>query len=164
MRVTLIAIAITLLCAGAEAQDRIYKVRTPDGRILFTDTPPPGARIESEREVPPPTPPAPVQPDREEQLRSLQQQAAKAGERQRDRSAQLDQAFAAVQAAEAGLDTARQQLEAGREPQPGERIGTARGGTRSTPAYEQRIAGLEKAIVAAEQRLAKAREDLNALR
>jgi hypothetical protein len=164
MRVTFVAIVSALLCAGASAQDKIYKVRTPDGRILFTDTPPPGARIESEREVPPATAPAPAQPDRDAQLRALQQQATKAGERSRERSAQLEQAFAAVQAAEAELDAARQQLQAGREPQPGERIGTARGGTRTTPAYEQRVAALESAVAAAEQRLGKAREELSGLR
>lgn len=164
MRVTFVVIVSALLCAGAAAQDKIYKVRMPDGRILFTDRPPPGARIESEREVPPPTSPAPAQSDRDTQLRALQQEAAQAGERSRERSAQLEQAFVAVQAAEQELETARQQLQAGREPQPGERIGTARGGTRNTPAYEQRVAGLERKVAEAESKLAKARDELNALR
>jgi hypothetical protein len=94
----------------------------------------------------------------------LRQQTEETGERTRDRSAQIEQSFTAVQQAEADLETARQQLQAGREPQPGERIGTARGGTRLGPAYEQRIAGLEDAVLAAEQRLAKARSELNASR
>jgi hypothetical protein len=164
MRLFLVALASGLICTGSAAQDRIYKVQLPDGRILFTDSPPPGAKIVSERDVPPPPPPPPAAPDRDKQLRALRQQAEEAGDRSRDRSAQIEQAFAAVQQAEADVETARQQLQAGREPQPGERIGTARGGTRLTPAYEQRIAGLEGAIIAAEQRLAKARSDLNALR
>jgi len=163
MRLLIVALAV-FICSAAAAQDRIYKVQLPDGRILFTDTPPPGAKIVSERDVPPPPPAPPPAPNREQQLRALRQQADEAGERSRDRSAQLQQAFTAVQQAEADVETARQQLQAGREPQPGERIGTARGGTRLSPAYEQRIAGLEGAVLAAEQRLAKARSELNASR
>jgi hypothetical protein len=43
-------------------------------------------------------------------------------------------------------------------------IGTARGRVHYGPGYQERLAGLEKAVTAAEQKLAKAREDLNAVR
>jgi hypothetical protein len=164
MRLLLVAIFGSLLCASVAAQDKIYKVRLPDGRVLFTDTPPPGATIEAEREAPPPPPVPPPPPNRDAQMRSLRQQAKQVEDRARDRTEKLNRAYAAVQTAEADLATARQQLEAGREQQPGERIATARGGTRTTPAYEERIAGLERAVTEAEQRLAKANEDLNAAR
>lgn len=164
MRLLVAAILSSLLCAGVAAQDKIYKVRLPDGRVLFTDTPPPGATIESEREAPPPAPPPLPQPNREAQMRSLQQQAKQAEDRARERTDKLSRAYAAVQTAEADLAAARQQLQDGREQQPGERIATARGGTRTTPAYEERVAGLERAVAEAEQRLAKAHEDLNAAR
>ncbi len=163
MRSLLVAIVAAALCAGVAAQDRIYKVRLPDGRILFTDKPPPGAQIVSEREVEPaeaPPPPA----KRNATQPSLQERAARADERARERTAEIEKAFAAVQAAEKEVADARQALETGRAPREGELLGTARGGVRAGPAYQERIAGLEKAITAAEQRLAKARADLDAVR
>jgi len=168
MRSLLVALLVALACAGADAQSKIYKVRLPDGRILFTDAPPAGAVVLSERETPPP-PPEPAAPPapaakKEPATGTPQERAAKVDERQRDRSAQIDKAFAAVQAAERDLEVARQQLEQGRAPREGELLGTARRGVRVGPAYQERITGLEKAVAAAEDRLAKARDDLNAVR
>lgn len=165
MRSLIVAILAALLCAGAAAQDRIYKVRLPDGRILFTDRPPPGAKILSERDVSPPAeaPPRPGPAD-DDRSASLQRQAAEAQARLRERAAEVDRAFAAVQAAEREVQEARQALEQGRAPQAGEMIGTARGRVQPSPAYRDRIAELEKAVTAAEQKLARAREDLNAVR
>ena len=163
MRLLTFAILAALLSAGAAAQDKIYKVRLPDGRILFTDRPPPGAKIISEREMPPPPEAAP-RPGQGDAVTPLQRQAADAESRLRERAAEVDRAFAAVQSAERELEQARQALEQGRAPQPGEMIGTARGRVQPSPAYRDRIAGLENAIVVAEQKLAKARQDLNAAR
>lgn len=164
MRSLLVAILAILLCAGASAQDKIYKVRLPDGRILFTDRPPPGAKILSETEMPPPSPEPPARPGQGDAVTPLQQRAADADVRLRERAAEVDRAFAAVQSAERELEEARQALEQGRAPREGEMIGTARGRVQPSPAYRDRIAGLENAIVVAEQKLAKARQDLNAVR
>ena len=165
MRMLIAAVLVGLACAGASGQDRIYEVRLPDGRILFTDRPPAGAVILSEREAPPAPPPAPAPaPKPDAQPAPLEQRAAQTESRLRDRAAEIDKAFAAVQEAERDLEDAKLRLEGGRAPLDGEMIGTARGRVRPSPAYQERIAGLEKAIVAAEQRLTKAREDLNALR
>jgi len=166
MRALLLALLVTLSCAGI-AQDKIYKVRTPDGRILFTDRPPAGAVIVEERDAPPVSPAAaPQSPParRDGQPRPQQRQTAEADETSRDRTTQVDQAYAAVQAAEQELVAARQQLAANRAPQPGEMVGTARGGVRPAPAYQERVAGLEKAVADAEQKLARALENLNAVR
>lgn len=162
MRLLLAALLAGLACVGAAAQDRIYKVQTPDGRVLFTDRPPPGSKVLSEREVTH-APPAAAAAGAE-RSQALQQQGAQAAERLQERSAQIDKAFAAVQAAERDLADAKLQLEQGRTPLDGEMIGTARGRVRPSPAYQERIAELEKGVVAAEQRLAKARADLTALR
>lgn len=162
MRLLLAALLAGLACVGAAAQDRIYKVQTPDGRVLFTDRPPPGSKVLSEREVTH-APPAAAAAGAE-RSQTLQQQGAQAAERLQDRSAQIDKAFAAVQAAERDLADAKLQLEKGRTPLEGEMIATARGRVRPSPAYQERIAELEKGVVAAEQRLAKARADLTALR
>jgi hypothetical protein len=43
-------------------------------------------------------------------------------------------------------------------------IGTARGRVQPSPAYRDRIAGLERAIVVAEQKLVRARADLDRVR
>lgn len=164
MRLLTVAIFAALLCTGAAAQDKIYQVRLPDGRILFTDRPPPGAKIISEREVPPPSPDAADRSGQGEATTPLQQPATEAQSRMRQRSEQVDRAFSAVQSAERELEQAKQALEQGRAPQAGEMVATARGRVRQGPAYQDRIADLEKAVATAEQKLARAREDLNAVR
>jgi len=164
MRSLVVAILAAALCAGAAAQEKIYKVRLPDGRILFTDRPPAGAKIVSEIEVPPPPPESPAVSASREGRGSAEQQAANAEARLRERAGDVDRAFANVQAAERELQAARQALEQGRAPQPGEMIATAQGRVRQSPAYLDRIAGLEKDVAAAEQKLARAREEMNAVR
>ena len=164
MRPLIVAALSALLCAGAAAQDKIYQVRLPDGRILFTDRPPPGAKIISEREVPAPSQEAPTGTGQGDAASPLQQRAADAEARLRERAAEVNRAFAAVQAAEQGVEEAKRALEQGQAPLPGEMIGTARGRVQPSPAYRERIAGLEKAVAEAEQKLARARNDLNAVR
>ena len=165
MRHLLVALLAALLCASVAAQDKIYKVRTADGKILFTDKPPPGSVIVSEREVPPPSPgPAAPAAKPEPHPGTGQGRPTPGDTRPRSRSAQVDEAFAAVQAAERDLETAKQQLEQGRAPREGEMLATARGGVRAGAAYQERVAALEKAVAAAEQKLAKAREGLDAVR
>lgn len=169
MRAIVLAILVGLSCAGASAQDRIYKVRMPDGRILFTDRPPPGGVIVSEREAPPPSTPAaqpaaPRAPDGDAPPGSIQERASQAEMRLRERSAEIERAFAAVQDAERELEAAQQRLQEGRAPAEGEMLATARGRVRPSPAIQARVTELEKAVAAAEEKLAKARDDLNAVR
>ncbi|MCK7491128.1 MAG: hypothetical protein MZW92_04735 [Comamonadaceae bacterium] len=45
MRKLLTAVLAATLATGVAAQSKLYQVRMPDGRILFTDQPPPGATI-----------------------------------------------------------------------------------------------------------------------
>jgi hypothetical protein len=76
----------------------------------------------------------------------------------------LEAANAEVTAAERELAVLRSKLEVGREPLPGERLGTAKGGSRLSPEYEARIAGLEREVALAEDRVKRAYEARNALR
>jgi hypothetical protein len=76
----------------------------------------------------------------------------------------LDAANAEVTTAERELAVARRKLEVGREPLAGERLGTAKGGSRLTPEYESRIAALEREVAAAEDRVKRAYENRNALK
>jgi hypothetical protein len=50
------------------------------------------------------------------------------------------------------LKKAKAALEAGQEPRPGERIGTAGGKSRLTPEYFERIKALEKAVSDAQKK------------
>jgi hypothetical protein len=60
---------------------------------------------------------------------------------------------AAVTAARAQLERARRELDAGREPLPGERLHGAEGDSRLSPAYFLRQARLEEAVSHAQARL-----------
>jgi hypothetical protein len=164
MRSLIVALLALSVCAGVAAQDKIYKVRLPDGRILFTDRPPAGAKILSEQDMPPPSPERPSSTGKGDSVTPVQQQAADADTRLRERAAEVDRAYAAVQDAERNLEQAKQALEQGRAPLPGEMVSTARGRVHQSPAYRERVAGLEKAVAEANQKLAKARSDLNAVR
>jgi Domain of unknown function (DUF4124) len=158
-----ICLAITPIVALAT----IYKVRMPDGTILFTDSPPPGGKILEEREASP-TPPRPATkpatPSPGSGAPAATPQASSGGDAQAGAAQNLDAATAEISAAERDLAAARRKLEAGREPLPGERQGTAKGGSRLTPEYEARIAGLERDVAAAEERVKRAYEARNALR
>lgn len=162
--------AICLAIAPAIAAATIYKVQMPDGTILFTDAPPPNGKILEERAsqstprlpakaAPPPAAgverPIPVLPSPAPRSGAAAAPAAPLN---------LDAANAEVTAAERELAVARRKLEVGREPQPGERLGTAKGGSRLSPEYESRIGELEREVAAAETRVKRAYEARNALK
>jgi hypothetical protein len=69
-----------------------------------------------------------------------------------DRSAQLDQAYEEARAAQEALKAAEARRDAGVESQPGERVGTAAGGSRPTESYFARQATLEQEVEAARRR------------
>jgi len=158
--------AVCLAIAPLVALATIYKVRMPDGTILFTDSPPAGAKVLEERETlpPPPRQPAKAAPatgaaDKGSSTTRGSGSAAAAGGPQA-----IDAAMAEVSDAERELAAARRRLETGREPLPGERLGTAGGRSRLSPEYQSRIAGLEREVADAEARVKRAYEARNALR
>lgn len=158
----LICLVVAALPLLADAQT-IYKVLLPDGSVLFTDTPPAGGKVLEEREAksaPRPAPralrPTPVGvPGTSGELTTT---PAAAKERP------LDAAVREIESAESALQAARRRLELGREPLPGERLGLAGGGSRLSPEYEARIAGLEREVAQAEARVQKAYAARNAAR
>jgi hypothetical protein len=161
-------VAICLALAPLVAFATIYKVRMPDGTILFTDSPPAGAKILEERQPLPPAPPRPpakaspaagaTTPRTADKAASTPPQSASTA------SQNIDAAMAEISEAERELAVARRNLETGREPLPGERLGTATGRSRLSPAYESRIAGLERDVATAEARVKRAYDARNALR
>jgi len=155
MRQTVLAITVALAAATALAQQPIFRSVMPDGRIIYGDKPAPGAKEATQVSLPPPNIASPTQPG--EAGASSQQQA-------------LDTADAEVQDTQRALDAAKAALEAGREPQEGERVGTtinkgrATGSTRASDAYVQRIQALEDAVAAAQKNLDDALARRNAAR
>ena len=162
LRLLLVA---SLAFSGVVVAQTIYKVQTPDGSILFTDSPPAGSTILEERAVKPVSKPAKTTsnaPSRPITLPgtgpdpSVVPVAPKANS--------LDTAMQEIAAAETAVQVAKRRLELGREPLPGERLGLAGGGTRLSPDYEARVAGLEREVAEAEARLAKSYAARNAAR
>jgi hypothetical protein len=162
-------VAICLAIAPLVAFATIYKVRMPDGTILFTDSPPAGAKVIEQRETlpPPPRPPAKAAPAPGAATPRASDKAAStpSGPAATPSGSQaIDAAMAEISDAERELVAARRKLEAGREPLPGERLGTAGGRSRLSPEYESRIADLEREVAAADARVKRAYEARNALR
>ena len=163
--------AVCLAIAPAIVLATIYKVQMPDGTILFTDAPPPNGKILEERaSASTPRPPAkaatPPAPGVERPAIPILPSPAprSGGAAPTAAPLNLDAANAEVTAAERELSVARRKLEVGREPQPGERLGTAKGGSRLSPEYESRIGDLEREVAAAETRVKRAYEARNALK
>lgn len=162
----LLWLASFALCSAVAAQT-IYKVETPDGTILFTDSPPPGSKVLEERAGKPAVKPAATSnastaPSRPIILPGTGPDPSMP--RVMPKTNSLDAATQEISAAETALQVAKRRLELGREPLPGERLGLAGGGTRLSPEYEVRIAGLEREVADAEARVAKAYAARNALR
>lgn len=139
----------------------IYKVQMPDGSILFTDTPPPEAKVLEERNAKPTPARPPATKSVQKPLNPSPQGALPGSPATANR---LDSAATELAAAERDLTVARRKLELGREPLPGERLGLKGGGTRLSPAYEDRLRALEQDVAVAEARLRRAHDARNAAR
>ncbi|HSO07686.1 MAG TPA: DUF4124 domain-containing protein [Pelomicrobium sp.] len=150
------AIAAALLLAGGAAlAQTVYRSTMPDGRVIFGDAPAPGAtRVEEVRVQPAPTvaPPA-----TREQVQRAQENAAERTEQRRDAQQRLEEARNELSRAEAALAN-------GTEPLPGERLGTAGGGSRLSDDYWARQQRLKDAVAEAKQKIEAAQAELNALR
>lgn len=81
-----------------------------------------------------------------------------------DRSTELDKAYQELVAAQRALEEAKDRREHVEEPEPGERIGTAKGGSRLLPQYFERQRTSEREVLSAEQRYERALERWNQLR
>jgi hypothetical protein len=141
-----------LLATAASQAQEIRKYITPDGKTIYSDTPIPGAREAGSVASPPP-----VDPEAREEAEAAAREAA---ERANESAAQRQQeaaGLASIEDAEKQLEMARETLAAGKEPLPGERTGTAGGGSRLTDAYFERQRANEQALRDAERALEEAR-------
>lgn len=160
----LITIVCLLPCLAVA--ETIYKVQLPDGSIMFTDTPPPGAKVLEEREAKSSPRPA-VRTTAPTSGAGRQPMPGPLGEPAQvsaPKARPIDAAMQEIEAAERAVQVAKRRLELGREPLPGERLGLAGGGSRLSPEYEARVAGLEREVADAESRLTKAHAARNAAR
>ena len=138
------AAAILLLIGDtAIAAQPVYKSTMPDGKVIYGEKPVPGAKQVDTIEPPPPkTGITAVTP--EEKARAGQAKSKAAGAAMQQPG--LDDARRQLQQAEAARDN-------GKEPLPGERLGTAKGGSRLTDAYFDRQKNLETAVETARKRV-----------
>lgn len=156
----LVVLALMVACAGAALAQKIGRYVFPDGRVVYSDQPVPGARLVNEVAPPPPpgAPPPVINPREGATARPGGETPGAA------RSRALADADAEVRAATTALEQARARLQAGVEPLPGERTGTAKGGSRLNEAYEARQAANQQAVADAEARLQRAIAARNAAR
>ena len=148
MKYRISPLVLLLAASGAFAQ-AMYKSTMPDGKVIYGEKPAPGAqRVETIASPPPKTGITLVTPAEKTQVdERIRQRSAAENAKQRE----LDDARRQLQQAETAL-------EAGKEPLPGERIGTAGGASRLTDAYFERQKKLEQAVESARARLEKAQQ------
>ena len=137
-------VLLALALSATSSAQTIFKSIMPDGRVIYGEKPVPGAK-KVEQFVPQTGNTGVKTISPQDQQRQSQDAAARV-KRNEDRRAQIQEAQKALKDAEAA------QL-AGKEPLPGERIGTAGGASRLEESYFARQQSLEAAVVAARKRL-----------
>jgi hypothetical protein len=148
-------LSAALAAAPAAWARDVYKSVMPDGRVIYSEQPQPGARKVTKSTVDVgDTGVKPVAPGAVQDVR----------ERARERSRALDESLTAMRIAEAELRAAEMEQEAGIEPLPGERLGIVGPGSRLTDAYFERQQMLEERVARARQRLDEARTEYRSLR
>ncbi len=125
----------------------LYKSITPDGRVEYSDKPPPGA-VKTEKK----------------QLDTSKQGVTAPSEREKGTLQQLESSRKTRESAqdevrrlEIAMHDAEVALAMGKEPQPSERLGTVGGGQRLTDEYWARQKKLEAAVEQARRNLDKVR-------
>ena len=152
MRFASIAASLLLVTWSIAEAQVARKYVTPDGKIIYSDVPVPGAR-----EVGEVAPPRRLDPQgrgsAEETTPRDTERAREAEKRATEDSAREER----IREAEAQLEAARDELANGKEPLPGERIGTAGGNSRLTEAYFERQESNQRAVTQAQEELDAAR-------
>ena len=144
-----IIVLLTAISLQATAQT-VYRSVDKEGNITFSDAPPEGKADVTQIEVDAPPPSAAAQ--REAEQRTQQMIGAAKESSQTGESSGPDKADQ-VRAAEQSLKEAQSNLEEAKVVGPGDRRGTAGGGSRLTPEYLQRVEKAEQQVEAARQQL-----------
>jgi len=145
--IVLVSLALGVAAVPALAQ-KMQKYVTPDGKTVYSDRPIPGARLVDEI-----APPPPVDPSAAAAARSRAQKESETANSAAAKRAEGGGGAQPQEDAAAALARAKDRLEKGKEPLPGERTGTAGGGSRLNEQYWARQRANEKAVQDAEARL-----------
>jgi hypothetical protein len=152
MRFASIVATLLLATASIAGAQVARKYVTPDGKVIYSDVPVPGSREVGEVAPPPRVDPE-ASSKAERDARNAAARAAEAQQRLQEDLARQER----IRAAEVQLENARNTLANGREPLPGERIGTAGGNSRLTDAYFERQKANQRAVEQAQRQLDAAR-------
>lgn len=157
LKIVSVAASLLVVTASSAEAQIARKYVTPDGKIIYSDVPVPGAR-----EVGEVTAPQKLDP----QGRDLQRRGSAGGNAPRDAERAKEAEERAnenrvqeerIRNAEAQFEVARDTLANAKEPLPGERIGTAGGNSRLTDAYFKRQEANQRAVAQAQEQLDAAR-------
>ncbi len=155
-----IALLAAAACPAPAGAQSIYKYAYPDGRVIYSSKPVPGAKLLEEIELPPPPDPANAARQKKDNAASR----SDLGQAADQRAKSLDQAWDDLKHWTRRLEEAKSSLEAGREPREGERTGTAGGKARMNDGYWRRQNENELAVEEAEARIQQAQDTINKLR
>jgi len=144
-----ILVFLSLFAAFGASAQTMYKSTMPDGKVVYGEKPEPGAKQVDTMASPPPKTGTTVLTPAEK--KGVDQRLEK-------RSATADAQRRELEAAHEQLKKAQAERETGKEPLPGERLGTATGASRLTDEYWQRQKNLEAAVEAARRRVEQAEQ------
>ena len=146
-RITAVFLCLSALLSAHAAAQTLYKSVMPDGRVVYGDKPVPGAdKVEESKLDTSSKGLGGATPRETEALKELEKSRGK-----------REEAGAKLQAAEEALRQAEAARAAGKEPLPGERIGTAGGASRLNDAYEARQKKLNDAVQNAQRNVDQSR-------
>lgn len=153
----IVALALATGMASAAAET-VYKYQRPDGKVIYSDAPVPGAKLIGQFELVP----APISPQPASGEPPRRPPASGGGA---DRGAALDAADARIKAADQALKDALERQQQTFEPLPGERLGNVgRDTSRLTEAYFARQQAAAAAVDAARAELDEAYRMRNEVR
>jgi hypothetical protein len=159
--ILLLILALAVACPATWAQ-MVFKSTRPDGSVVYSDAPLPGATVVERFQL---VPLSPEDQARAKELREQEQRRTEeANERARKRELALTIADNEVKAALDAVKQAQQRLQDGVEPLPGERTGTGGGRSRLNSAYYTRMQQLEGDMSEAVKRLERAYTARNEVR
>ena len=159
--VTAILGAVCAMAASAHAET-IYRSISPDGEVIYSSQPVPGARESTAIEM------ESLSPEQRRAGLLLRRQdkalSAEVNARLQSREREWRGVDGKIVSAQKALADAESALQKGRTPLPEERRGKVGGGSRLTEAYFQRLQKLETRVEQANERLVRAYGARNALK
>lgn len=150
---TLLIAGGTALLSFQAAAETIYQSVGPAGEVTFSDQKPADAVEVKELRVAPEPAPEATHASRQRTQRMIEE----AEKSQQQRDAAKEQKQAELEAARQRVKTAEANLKEAEEVREGDRLGTAGGGSRLTPAYFDRVEAAKAELEAARKALKDAR-------